>query len=78
MKEVAMDAYAFDRITRSLGATRSRRKAMLLLAGSAFLPFVGMGERNAQGKKKKNRCQPNWESCAIGGAKACCSGADKC
>lgn len=73
-----MDAYAFDRIAKSLGAIRSRRKAVLLLAGSVFLPWVAVEERNAKGKKKKNRCQPNWESCAIGGAKACCSGADKC
>lgn len=78
-----MDERAFDRITRSLAAVRSRRGALRLVTAGALGSALGWHVAapmpiRGKGKGKKNRCRPNWESCAIGAGKSCCSGADKC
>ena len=56
-----MDALHFDRLTRSLTATWSRRTVGRALAGltlsGAPAPLLGLGDAGARKKKKKTTCR---------------------
>ena len=66
-----MDDRRFDAIARSLGATRSRRGALGLLAGAAGLGLAGADAKRHRRKGKQAKPAATSAACLAAGSKSC-------
>jgi hypothetical protein len=83
-----MDAEHFDRLSRVLARTPSRRRAVGVMAAALIWSSLGLGHADAKKKKKrscglcrrrrKGRCKPAPDGTGCGGAKICRGGACLC
>jgi hypothetical protein len=86
--ETAMDDISFDRLTKSLGVTATRRSALGLVTSALSGGFAGLlgldmadarnkNKKKGKGKKKKGKSKPRGERCGAATCRPgqrCCGG----